>query len=75
VGILNDVEWIDGLKVINFQSGDIVFIKMKARLSPKAIGMVKDQLDALIKRSGVAGVQFAILEDGMDVGVLRAEKP
>ena len=72
---MNDTEWIDSLKVINFQPGDIVFLKTKTKLSPAAVVIVKEQLDALIKKSGVDGVQVAILEDGADVGVLRAEKP
>lgn len=66
-------EWLEDMKVLDLQPGDILVLRSDEILSQRYKEHLYDQLSAVFERLGHDEVEAVVLEDGMDIGVLRNE--
>ena len=67
-------EWLQAMAVLSLKPGDIICLKMKLRLTTTGAEKAKEQVNILTRKAGLKDIQVIILEDGCDIGVLRAEQ-
>ena len=67
------VDYIQSMQKLDIRDGDVIVLKTDVKLTPKQTAVLKDQWLKLY--SGLKNAEVIVLEDGMDIGVLRKEPP
>lgn len=62
------------IAILDLHDGDIVLVKAKGKLSISQGVMMRDNLMNLIPNAKERGIKFAILDDGMEIQILRDEE-
>ncbi len=65
------IQWLDSISVLSLHPGDTLVVRVKERLSLQAIENIKAQLQIGFGPEQ----QVLVLDVGMELGVLRPEKP
>jgi hypothetical protein len=66
---MDEIDFVEHLKVLSLVPNDIIVIKTDRVLSEVQYANVKRYIGQIINR---ADVKIMILEDGLDIGVLRS---
>ena len=66
---------LQSMQKLNLKDGDIIVFRYPGRLSEKAIEFLTLSLRTTIDRFDFKKVNYMILEEGMEIGILRKEKP
>ncbi|MGD0277567.1 MAG: hypothetical protein ABSB79_16250 [Syntrophales bacterium] len=67
-----NIDFIQGFGKLDLKDGDIVILKTQRRLSKEAADGFMKWGESMLKDLPVK-VKIALLEDGMDIGILRPE--
>ena len=67
---MDEIDFVEHLKVLSLAPKDIIVIKTDRRLSEVQYTNVKRYIEQIVNRGDV---KIMILEDGLDIGVLRSE--
>jgi len=68
---MEKVDFIESFGKLEVKEGDIIILKSPESLSPRVFSGLKDQLKMLTDKLNLKNVQVAILDNGMDIGILR----
>jgi hypothetical protein len=67
----NELILIESLKVLEIKDNDLVVIKVNDQLNSNMIDKITKGIIGIFKQRGLEGVQCLVLENGMDIGVIR----
>ena len=71
--MVDEIDFIQSMQRLDIKDGDILVLKTKSILSEHAISNLKNSIELAINIIGFK-VKCLVLEDDMDIGVLRKEK-
>lgn len=66
----NDINFLQSMQKLELKEGDIIVLRHPYKLSEETIVNLKSQIQLIIKSAGF-NVKIMVLEEGMDIGVLR----
>ncbi len=70
------IEFVEYAKILTVKDGDIIVLKTDQILTVDTIEYLKNSLSSSVKELGEnIKVKIIILEQGMDIGVLRKGEP
>ena len=69
----NDINFLQSMQKLELKEGDIVVLRHPYKLSSDTITRLKTEIKEHI-RAGGFNVKVMVLEEGMDIGLLRKEK-
>ena len=64
---MDKAEFVKSLQVLSIKSGDLVIVKADMKISPETRRVIEETVKKLLP----ADTKVAILEPGVDIGVLR----
>ena len=62
---------IDAIEILKVQKGDAIILKVNGRLSETAHIRIKEYLKKVLAIMGKKNIPIVILEDGLDIEILR----
>lgn len=68
----DDINFLQSMQKLELKEGDIVVLRHPYKLSERTTTILKTHIEKII-RSGGFNVKVMVLEEGMDIGVLRKE--
>ena len=69
-----EINFIKSMQVLTLKEGDILVLKTLALLSDSSIKRINSIIDEYLPPNLVGKVKLMVLEEGMDIGVLREGK-
>lgn len=69
-----EINFIKSMQVLTLKEGDILVLKTLALLSDSNIKRINSIIDEYLPPNLVGKVKLMVLEEGMDIGVLREGK-
>ncbi len=69
------VDYIKSIQKLDIREGDIIVLKTNDRLTQKIHDRIKSQWEDMKGSLNLDNINMIILEEGMDIGVLRKELP
>lgn len=65
------VDYLQSMQKLDVKSGDVIVLRYQYKFSKETHDNIKAALEEIIKEYGFNGVHVMILEEGMEIGVLR----
>ena len=66
----NIPEWLESMQVLDVKDGDVVVLRHKGQITKETQTCLEKSLLPIFKKRGI-DCSVIVLEEGMDVGVLR----
>lgn len=70
---MNEFDFIESLKVLNYKEGDTIVLKSKNHIPPTALPVLKASFEKAIPEIATGKVKVMVLGEGIDIEVLRKE--
>ena len=67
------IDFLESMQKLDVKDGDIIVLRYGAKLSKETSTNLRDAIQEIIKGFGF-NVKAMILEDGMDIGILRKKE-
>lgn len=67
------VDYFQSIQKLDIKDGDVIVLKCKQRLSPEAFKNLKEAYQTAMEGFRIKDIKVLILEEGIDIGVLRGK--
>jgi hypothetical protein len=71
--VMEEIEFVKSMQVLKIQENDILVLKIDRKLPAEMHGRLKDVIRENLPENLKGKIKIFVLEEGLDIGVIRAE--